>query len=130
MRTWEETFTADAAVAINKIVKLVSPGSASYEPGAGYVEVSAAAGTANIPFGVSANAATAADQAVRVVTGGVALVKLGGTVAPGDPIKSDASGDGVKATSAGYVIGYALEDGVDDDIIKVWVQPGQWTFPA
>lgn len=123
-RTTEITATADAAVAINKFVKLVHPGAASYEPGTHYVEQSAAAGTANVPFGVSASAATAADKAVRVVKDGVALVKLGGTVTPGMPLKSDANGDAVDGSgNSAWVGGFALEDGVDDDVILIEVRP-------
>lgn len=60
-----------------------------------------------------------------IVMGGIALVKLGGTVAGGDPITSNASGQGIKAATAGNVyIGFAFEGGVAGDIIGVRSAPG------
>ena len=74
-----------------------------------------------------------ADYAVKVATGAtVALVgttdelgklsipdvALGGTVAAGDPLTSDASGKAVKATAAGNrILGFALVSGASGDII-------------
>jgi hypothetical protein len=61
-----------------------------------------------------------------VITHGTALLELGGTVAVGDPIKSDANGKGVKATltSGALVEGvnaYALQAGVSGDVIEVFI---------
>ncbi len=127
----ERTFNADAAIAINLIVKLVSPGSASFEPGEGYVELCGAAGTSNVPVGVSHSAAAAADDPIRVVWLGEALVTCGGTVAPGDPIESDSAGKAVKATgNSSFLIGYALEDGTTGKVIKMIVNPSFVNVPA
>ena len=58
-------------------------------------------------------------------TGGVAQVKLGGTVSAGGKIKSDASGFGVAVATTGTVnqnsIGTARLDGVSGDIIPVQI---------
>jgi hypothetical protein len=61
-----------------------------------------------------------------VITLGTALLTLGGTVAVGDHIKSDANGKGVKATltSGALVDGVnalALEAGVSGDVIEVLI---------
>ena len=123
-RTIEMTLNADAAISKNHIVKLVSPGAASYEPGSGYVEQSAAAGSTNIPFGVAHIAAAAADDPVRVVAFGEAYIMAGGTFAPGDPLKSDSSGHAVKATSTGQnIVGFALQDGASGKVSKMFVRP-------
>ena len=51
---------------------------------------------------------------------GTAKVKLGGTVAIGDWVTTDANGKGVATTTDGNItIGRALEAGVDGDIIEV-----------
>ena len=53
-----------------------------------------------------------------VCTGGIPEVALGGTVAAGDPLTSDASGKAVKATAAGNrILGCALVSGASGDII-------------
>lgn len=55
---------------------------------------------------------------VDVCTGGIPEVALGGTVAAGDPLTSDASGKAVKAAAAGdRVLGFALVSGASGDII-------------
>uniref|UniRef100_A0A6M3IPL0 PAS domain-containing protein n=1 Tax=viral metagenome TaxID=1070528 RepID=A0A6M3IPL0_9ZZZZ len=118
------TGIADAAIAKNKVVKLVSPSAISREPSDYAIEISGAAGSTNIPFGVSHEAAAAADDPISVVVYGRALVMAGGTVAPGDPVKSDANGDVVKATgSAQNLVGYSTEDAVDNDIVAIFVNP-------
>ena len=131
MRNIELSFNADAAITKNRIVKMVSPGSASYEPGEGYVEASGAAGTDNEPFGVAHQAASAADAVIPVVVLGEAYVYAGGTFAPGDFVKSNASGQAVKATgSSQHVLGQALEDGSSGKVVKVFVRPGFWTLTS
>lgn len=91
--------------------------------------------------------ATGACDPAPVMTSGIALVRLGGTVSKGAPLASDAAGKAVAASAAaatvpsgstavlssavqpemamagGYlpqaINGYALEDGASDDIIRV-----------
>lgn len=60
-----------------------------------------------------------AGNPVTVQFGGIAKVKLGGTVAAGGAVASGASGVGVAAAVNDYVIGQALEGGVSGDIISV-----------
>lgn len=71
----------------------------------------------------------AAGQTGTVQVAGVARVKLGGTVAAGDPITSDANGQGVVAAPAAgvnaYIVGVALEAGVSGDLIDVLIAPGR-----
>lgn len=55
---------------------------------------------------------------IDVCVEGLPEVMLGGAVAAGDPLTSDASGKAVKAAAAGdRVIGYAMVAGVSGDII-------------
>lgn len=69
-----------------------------------------------------------------VVKVGVSEVKLGGTVANGDPLTSDAAGKAIKAVeTAGTsvrIIGFAESDGEADDIIPYFVAPGFLSNPS
>lgn len=60
---------------------------------------------------------------VRLMLLGITRVKIGGTVTRGNPITSDASGQGVVAAPAAGVnnriIGFAMASGVVGDIIPV-----------
>lgn len=52
--------------------------------------------------------------------GGTSKVKLGGTVAAGAWVTTDANGEGVATTTDGNItVGMALEAGVDADIIEL-----------
>lgn len=56
---------------------------------------------------------------------GTAKVKLGGNVEIGNWVTSDGSGKGIATTTDGnFVLGRALEAGVDGDIIEVLLSPG------
>lgn len=89
--------------------------------------VPAAAATDKI-LGVAQNVAVASGQQVDVILGDSANVLLGGNVAEGDPITSDANGAGVKAVpGAGVnnrIVGFALSSGVAGDIIPVDIELG------
>jgi hypothetical protein len=71
---------------------------------------------------------------VDVVRAGLASVRLGGTVAAGDPLTSDANGKAVKALAAAgatrRIVGFADQPGVADDIIDAWIAPGLLHEPA
>ena len=55
---------------------------------------------------------------IDVCVEGLPEVMLGGAVAAGDPLTSDASGKAVKATAAGNrILGFALVSGASGDII-------------
>lgn len=70
-----------------------------------------------------------AGQRVDVIKSGLAPVQLGGAVDPGDPVTSDVFGLGIKADPAtafnARIVGWAEQGGVKDDIIDVFVIPGQ-----
>lgn len=70
-------------------------------------------------FGViQEDTASAAGDSVEVaLPGGGSKVKLGGSVTRGDSITPDANGEFVTATAGQRAIGYAMQSGVDADII-------------
>ena len=92
----------------------------------GIVDVAAAATDAvvgvvdNVPY-----AAVGSD--VTVIMLGEAKVKIGGAVAVGNRLAADASGYGVALTpgntTVNYSVGFALEDGETNDIIRICVLP-------
>jgi|SRR6056297_251248 len=70
-------------------------------------------------IGVLINEPSAAGQAATVVMTGKTIVKAGGSVTAGDEIASDGFGDAVTATTGDIVMGYALEDAVDNQIFAI-----------
>lgn len=92
------------------------------------VVVKAAASTDAV-IGVTYDVDAANGDRADVIHGGIADVKLGGTVARGDYIASDANGNGVVAPAAATsnVIGIALVSGVSGDIIPVLLSLGSVT---
>ena len=90
---------------------IVTHGTADYA-------VKAATGATVALVGTRQNAGNLSNGRVDVCTGGIPEVALGGTVAAGDPLTSDASGKAVKATAAGNrILGFALVSGASGDII-------------
>lgn len=77
-----------------------------------------AAGTDNI-VGIVQNNDGGSGAGATYRFGGTSKVKLGGTVAIGDWVTSDAAGKGVATTTDGNVAVRALEAGVNGDIIEV-----------
>lgn len=79
-------------------------------------------------IGVSTEVDTASGDRVDVIRDDLTFVKLGGTVAAGDPLTSDSNGNAVTSAPAATVthaiIGYAETSGVAGDIIKMNVEPG------
>lgn len=69
-----------------------------------------------------------------VVKAGVSSVRLGGSVANGDPLTANAAGKAVKAVkTAGAnvrIIGFAESPGEADDVIDYFVAPGFLSNPA
>ncbi|KPD10870.1 capsid cement protein [Phaeobacter sp. 11ANDIMAR09] len=59
---------------------------------------------------------------------GLYPVRLGGPVAAGDPLTSDANGAAIKAVAAAgttiRIIGFAEEPGVADDLCPTFLSPG------
>ena len=54
-----------------------------------------------------------------VVVSGKTVVTAGGTITAGASVATDASGDAVTASTGNIVMGYALEAGVDGQVIAV-----------
>ena len=90
---------------------IVTHGTADYA-------VKAATGATVALVGTTDELGKLSNGLVDVCTGGIPEVALGGTVAAGDPLTSDASGKAVKATAAGNrILGFALVSGASGDII-------------
>lgn len=79
----------------------------------------AQAGAAEKAIGVVMNKPIVNDDAEVALLGGGALVKLAGTVAAGDSVKSDADGKGVVGATGNWCPAVALEAGVAGDVISV-----------
>lgn len=60
-----------------------------------------------------------AGTAVTVAISGKVMVEAGGTIAAGAAVQTDGNGDALTAASGDYVMGYALEAGVDGQIIAI-----------
>lgn len=110
-----KTYVADGVVNGGRIVKA----------GSADGKVAQAAGVADKILGVSdlMTGPFADGDRLDVIHDGIADVGIGGTVAFGDPITSNASGQGVTAAPAAgtnnQVVGKALAAGVSGDIIPV-----------
>ena len=110
-----KTFLAGAAVAANRIVKF----------GADALNVIQGAAATDKLIGVSDNLGAASGETIDVILDGIALVKCGGTVAFGDLVTSDATGQALATTTAGNRwIGVAMEGGVSGDVIGIRLVPG------
>lgn len=113
-----KAFTAEAAIAANRIFKFGAADGGALQ---------GAAATDRL-VGVTDTIAIASGERFDGVLNGIADVKLGGTVVRGDPITSDATGQGVVAApGAGVnnrIIGFAMKSGVAGDIIEVALEPG------
>lgn len=70
-------------------------------------------------IGVVMNKPAVNDDAEVALLGGGALVKLAGTVAAGDSIKSNAAGAGVVGVATDWCPAIAMEAGVSGDVISV-----------
>lgn len=115
-----KSYIAEGTINANRIVKV---GAADW----GALQAASAAVT-EFMIGVSTEVDAASGERVDVVHEGIADLKLGGNVARGGPVTSDASGQGVApAPAAGTnnrIIGFALVSGVSGDIIPVLLAPG------
>lgn len=70
-------------------------------------------------YGILLNKPDAADKAATVAISGRCLVEAGGTVAAGAALQTNATGEAITAATGDYVMGYALEAGVDGQIIAM-----------
>jgi hypothetical protein len=115
---------------IEKSVKCTAAITAAYtigKFGADDDTMSLATSATDFLTGVFQHATSVAGEEVRLAMTGITRVKLGGTVTRGNPITSDASGQGVAAAPAAganaRVIGIALASGVSGDIIPMLLSP-------
>jgi hypothetical protein len=110
-----KSYNAGGAINANSIVKA---GANDYD----VLQAAGATATEKL-LGVTTEIAATSGERVDVILGGIADVKLGGTVARGDPVTADASGNGVAAAPAtgtnNRIVGIALISGVSGDIIPV-----------
>lgn len=113
-----KSYTAEGAISANRFVKV---GAADYG-------VLQAAAVADKIIGISTEIDAATGERTDVVHEGIADLKLGGTVARGDLLTSDATGQGVVAAPAAgtnnRIGAMALISGVIGDIIPVKVIQG------
>ena len=78
------------------------------------------AGAGEVAIGV-VEAGYSDGENAKVVIGGQAMLKLGGTVSETTQIKSDANGYGVATSAGDQAFAEALADGVSGDVIPVKV---------
>lgn len=118
IRTISKSRRADTAIPAYRIVK---PGAINGHVALATAATDALAGTTN-------QLAAAIGERVDVDMGGIPEVELGGTVAAGDPLTSDASGKAIKAVPAAganvRIIGFADTDGGNGVVINYTFAPG------
>lgn len=123
--TFIRSYEASADVAGNRIVKFSDTASSS--------KVAQGAANTDPLMGVSDRMGASAGDMLDVHRAGLAPVQLGGTVAAGDKLTSDADGKAIKAVAADdttvTIIGTAEQPGVEDDIIDAWLAAGTLTKP-
>ncbi len=119
MNPFVKTFVAAAALSHRMLVVFTTND--------GEVNAAAAA-TGKIAGVVDQPGGAKSGERVDVVLFGPAEVVAGGTIAAGDFITSDADGNAVAAAPAtgvnNVVAGRSLTKAVEDDIVKVFINPG------
>lgn len=106
---------AEGAVAALSIIK----------PGTGVGGCLAASAATDKLLGTSDELAHVAGEMVDFAVGPVPKVRLGGTVAVGDALTSDASGAAIATTTTGNrVIGFAEVAGAAGDVVTYLRSPG------
>ena len=81
---------------------------------------------ADIAIGVLQNDPKTGEAAMVAVGTGGCKAKAGGTIAAGDRVGTDANGKVITKTR-GWLLGWAEEAGVDNQIIEVYLSPGYHT---
>ncbi|HEX7866545.1 MAG TPA: DUF2190 domain-containing protein [Variovorax sp.] len=106
---------AEASIAAHLIIK----------GGAAVNSCVVAAAPADKLLGTSDELDHVTGETVDMAVGPVPLVCLGGTVAAGDALTSDANGKAVATTTTGHrIIGFAENAGVINDVIPYLRSPG------
>lgn len=112
-----KNYLTEAAISAFRIVKM---GAADYG-------ILTAAAVSDKLIGITTEIDSISGERCDVVHAGIADLKLGGAVARGDQITSDATGQGLTAAPAAgtnnRTVGIALISGVLGDIIPVLVLP-------
>jgi len=112
-----KSYAAEGAISANIIVKV----------GANDYGILQGAAATDKLIGITTEIPAISGERADVVLEGIADLKIGGAVARGDLLTSDASGQGVTAAPAAgsnnRIIGMALISGVAGDIIPVKVAP-------
>lgn len=118
--TFTRSYRSSAAIAAFRIVRFSDAANGS--------KVGAASAATQPIVGTTGKVgASAADQMVDVERAGLNPVQLGGTVAAGDWLTSDANGKAIATTTAGdNVIGRAEQPGVADDVIDYFAAPSRY----
>ncbi|UGA45964.1 hypothetical protein HU230_0007975 [Bradyrhizobium quebecense] len=120
------SYQCSADIPPNTIVKFSDAANSS--------KVASGAAAADALWGISDRMGGLSGGMADIVIGGLAELKLGGPVAAGDPITSDANGNGIKCVAAAgvvkRVICFAEEPGVLGDVIKVKVAISLLQLPA
>lgn len=107
--------TAEGTINAYRIVK----------PGTATGSCVAAAAATDLLLGTSDELDHVAGEVVDVGMGDIHKVRLGGTVAAGAALTSDANGKAIATTTAGNrIIGFAEVGGVLDDVITYIRSPG------
>jgi|SRR6056297_413009 len=73
--------------------------------------------------GVLLNDPSAAGRAAEVCIGGMTRVEAGGTVAAGDFVASNSTGEAIEAASGDVILGTAVTGGADGEVISIIFQP-------
>lgn len=117
--TFTKSYVALTAVAGRRIVAFAAP-----TTNASVEQADAATVTA---IGISDTLGAGAGQMLDVHRAGLVEVELGGTVAAGDPLTSNADGKAIKAVAATgstiWIAGYADAPGVAGDYIDCFAAP-------
>lgn len=108
-----KTYDASGAIPAYTVVKFTATD----------FQVAAAAAVGDALAGVTTEIAAADTERVDVIHDGIAYAYAGGTIAPGDPLTVNASGQVVKAAPAAGTnnncIGRARQSGVVGDVIEI-----------
>lgn len=110
----DKCLTAETQIPAYRIVK------------AGSTEGAAALATAATAALIGVNEAIQAEigEPVDVMKIGIADVQAGATIAAGDPITANATGQGIKGVTGNRIIGFAESSAVSGDIFPVLLAPG------
>jgi hypothetical protein len=117
IRLFTRAYEASAAILPFRIVAFSDPANGS--------KIATAASATALPLvGTTGKVAGGIGDMVDVDRLGLSQVQLGGTVAAGDRLTSDAQGRAIKATVAGqFIVGRADQPGVLGDVIDLFASP-------